>query len=92
MKQARWRRSGALAASAIEEELVLLDAATGEYFGLNRVAVALWELLAEPRTADELVVALCARYEVSEEDCSRDVRALLESLREHGLAEERAAP
>jgi len=39
-----------------------------------------WELLDEPRTLDELVAAVTSRYAVTEEDCWRDISALLDEL------------
>lgn len=66
-------------------ESVLLDVESGRYFGLNRTAAAIWELLDEAKTLDELVAALCATHDVSPEDCRRDVEELLALLRERGI-------
>lgn len=55
------------------------------YLGLDPVATRVWELLAEPRTLDELVDQLTAEYEVDEETCRHDVDLLLVSFVEHEL-------
>ena len=45
----------------------------------------LWELLAEDRSAEELVTALVDRYDVGKERAGADVRTFLDDLSRKGL-------
>lgn len=73
-------------ARVVAGETVLLNLATGTYFGLNEVGGRVWHLLdAEGCTLAEVCEKLQAEFEVSGEQAEADVLALLGDLAEHGL-------
>ena len=49
-------------------------------FTLNETAAATWELLAEPRTVEEIVAALQVEYDAAEDVIREETVALLEDL------------
>jgi hypothetical protein len=69
-------------------EGVIVDTRSAFYFGLNKTAAFLWDKLQKEKdvTALQLTDALCARFEVSREDASRDVEEFLRHVVEYGLA------
>ena len=69
----------------IDNETVMMDIDQGRYFGLNRSATRIWEVLAEPVVIEDLVELLAAEFDVSREQCERDVMTFLEGLRARGL-------
>jgi hypothetical protein len=81
----RISRSPDVETSAVEDESILLDLATGDYFGLNRIGAVVWELLAEPRSLDALAAAITARYAVERAKAREDVARMLVRMRERGL-------
>jgi len=78
-------RSPDVEASEVDGEAVLLDLASGDYFGLNRVATVVWEVLAEPRALDAIAAALTQRYDVDRAKASEDTARMLVRMRERGL-------
>ncbi|HWU21089.1 MAG TPA: PqqD family peptide modification chaperone [Nocardioides sp.] len=56
-----------------------------EYLGLDEVGQRVWSLLEQPRSLEGLVGVLTEEYDVSADDCARDVRAFLEALERHHL-------
>jgi hypothetical protein len=72
-------------------EKALLSMADGVYYGLNPVGAAIWDLLQEPRTVEQLRDAIAARYSVELERCEREVVAMLKKLSGWGLIEITAA-
>lgn len=71
---------------------VMLDVASGSYFGLNAVAARIWELLAErPMTIADICSRLCEEFEVDEATCEAAVLAFAKALVDNGLADA-AAP
>ena len=54
----------------------------GQYFGLNKVASHVWELLQQGATLEELVGETITRFDVEAADCERDIRHLLNHLQE----------
>ncbi len=68
-------------ARQVGEETVILDLASGTYFGLDPVGARIWQLLTEGKTIDEVCATMLAEYEVTPEDLERDVLRLAEELR-----------
>jgi hypothetical protein len=72
----------------IGNELVALEPAAGNCFGFNEVATVVWRSLAEPKSFDELRNALVADYDVSSEQCSTELKALLDEMKAQGLVKQ----
>jgi len=91
VSEAKWERRECVSAE-VEESLVLLDLDTLLYHSLNQTASAIWDLLSEPRSASEIVDGLCARYNVTQDQCRASVDRTLERFQETGLASPKAEP
>lgn len=76
--------------TALGNEAVILGAEAGQYFGLNEVGARVWELVQQPARVDSICAAICDEYEVSAEQCERDVLELLGELSDKGLLDVRA--
>src|SRR6056297_2662033 len=72
----------------IDGEVVMLSLKNGEYYGLDEVATRIWELLEEPLSFSDLINKLTEEYEVSREECEKDTREYLETLRKKKLLKE----
>ncbi len=67
-------------------EVVLLDLASGTYFGLDSVGARIWQLLEEDgRTLAEACDVVIQEYEVARDVLEHDVLELARQLAEHGL-------
>ncbi len=66
-------------------EIVLLDFDAGVYYGLNEVGSRLWELITDGQTVDQAIEVLLDEYQVTREDLTRDVDAILADLKLNGL-------
>lgn len=73
-------------ARRVGEDTVILDVDGNTYYSLGEVGSLVWELLAQPRTIDEVCEAVIDRYDVESTQCHADVEALLADLLAHGLA------
>lgn len=60
-----------------------------EYLGLDEVGQRIWDLLEQPATLDGLVGTLTEEYDVSADDCGRDVARFVEALERHRLVTRR---
>ena len=69
----------------VGNETVILDLASGTYYGLDPVGAQIWQLMAEGKTLAEVCEAILATYEVSREDIERDVLKLAQDLSEKRL-------
>ena len=69
----------------LEGEAVLLDLASGRYFGLNQVGTRIWMLLAAGSTRAAIFEILAAEYDADPDQIARDAEALLAELAARGL-------
>lgn len=71
----------------VEGEIVALDLDSSEYLAINRSGTAIWPLLVDGATREELAAHLAGEYGIDEAVAERDVGAFLDVLSERGLLE-----
>jgi hypothetical protein len=86
-----YRRAVELLEADINDELVALEPSKGACFGFNSVAKDVWRKLERPRTFEELRNELLSEYEVSEDQCTEELRGLLEDMSRANLIERTSA-
>jgi hypothetical protein len=69
----------------VGEEVVVLDLATGTYFGLDPVGARIWELMADGKTLGEICDRMLEEYDVTREELERDTLRLANELNGQGL-------
>lgn len=88
----RFAVSDDVVAREVGGEVVLLDLASGQYFGLDPVGGRFWELLAErPQSLAELCNSIEAEFDASRERIEKDLLALAAQLQDQELIEKEAA-
>ena len=70
----------------VDDEIVLLDMASENYFGLDSVATDIWQLLQDGKTLQETVDALRNMYEVDLDILKKDLETFVETLINKKLA------
>ena len=85
MSKPVYRRAIELMEAELGEELIALDAEAGNCFGFNEVATRVWRRLREPATFDQLRDGLLEEYDVGRDQCTSELRALLDDLQQRGL-------
>jgi len=69
----------------VGDETVLLDLASGIYFGLDGVSKRIWEAVESGQSLAQTVAVITAEFEVDEEQAQTDVLAFASTLVERGL-------
>jgi hypothetical protein len=72
-------------ARQVGDECVILDLASGSYFGLDPVGTRIWQLISAGHSLADTHKALLAEYDVSSGDLERDLLRLIGELRSRGL-------
>jgi hypothetical protein len=72
-------------ARVVGDEVVILDLATGTYFGLDGPGARFWQLLSEGRPVAAIFDILREEYEVPPETLEADLRKLIDELASKGL-------
>lgn len=78
----------------LDGELVVLNVGNGHYYGLNQTGAFILEMAKERRTLEEVVSALCERYNEEASELRGDVRTFIGEMEGYGmlsLEEARAA-
>ena len=69
----------------MDDEVVLMSSANGEYYAMDRIGSRVWKLVATPRSLESVCRALCAEYDGSPGDVERDVLAFAAELLQKSL-------
>ncbi len=87
MKKETYKISSSLMLQIIDDEALLMDADTQQFYELNESAVALWEIMSEHHDFSDVVDEMLERYEVSKEQVQHDLDVFASYLINHGLLE-----
>jgi hypothetical protein len=69
----------------LDGEGVILNLASGIYFGLDQTGTRIWRLIEQHRRLDAVLAALGDEYEASRDTLERDLLNLAVELSEKGL-------
>jgi hypothetical protein len=84
--------SGDVVARNLMGEAVLLDLATGTYFGLDEVGTRIWQLVERHESLEPVIAALLDEYDVEEPAVRADLERLIGELSKKGLVRIDDAP
>lgn len=79
----RIARSTSLLVAAVNDEIVMMDAQRGHYYGLDRIGADIWSRLETPVSFAALVDGLAAEYDAERAQIAEDVRQLLAVMLRH---------
>jgi len=72
----------------VSGEMVLLDLASENYFGLDEIGARIWGLLESSSSIGDAMDILSEEYEVGRDVLEKDVRELLDKLLDAGLIQQ----
>lgn len=71
---------GQVAAKTFDDEVILINLATGVYYTIETIGSSIWKLIAKQYSMAEIATALSDGYEVSVEQARRDIGELAAQL------------
>ena len=77
-------------AQEVDDEMVILDMESENYFGLDEVGTSIWQAMQEHGTLQDVFDALLEQYDVEPEILEKDLSDFVEKLLESGLVEVKA--
>lgn len=81
----RWLVVEGVITQRMADEAVLLAVDRSIYYGLNSVALRVWELISDNKSRAEIVEALLVEHDALSADVERDVETLVAALESHDL-------
>ena len=79
------RRNPEMIHANMGEELVIMSLTNGKYYGINDVGSAIWKLLENSLTIDQLIYKLSDIYGISAEQCQKDIEVFLINMEDQGI-------
>ena len=76
-----------LFAQEVDEEMVILDTVSQEYFGLDETGAVIWQHLSEHGALQKTYEAMQEQYEVDDEQLEADICRFVQELVDAGLVE-----
>jgi hypothetical protein len=75
-------RSSDIVFNEMDGETIMMSIENGEYYGINSIGSRIWKLLETPRTVSDLCETLQPDFDVTPEQCARDVLFFLNRMAE----------
>jgi len=72
-------------AQIVDDEMVILDTRSENYFGLDEVGTSIWQAMQEKETLQDVLKVLLEEYEVEEDVLKKDLFEFIEKLLKSGL-------
>ena len=72
-------------AQEIDEETIILDSETQEYFSINEIGKVIWSLIEEKKNLAEIKAEMLDMYEVPEEQIEKDLLNFIQALEQKRL-------
>ena len=79
------RRYPEVIAAEADKDLVMINIASGSYYGVSDVAREIWEAIERPRKVCELIDDLCAIYDIDRKSCEEQTLSFLDQLSAENL-------
>lgn len=87
MMQSILTRNRKITAAAMDEEIVMMNLDTGNYYNLGKTGSIIWNLLEQPISVELLIQQLMDNYRVTRQQCETETLSYLKELRAEGLIE-----
>ena len=81
------QRNPDILTAVIDDEIVMMSADQGQYFGLSTIGAFIWNLTEYPVPVETLISMLCQSYDVNAETCKADTLPFLNNMVDSGLME-----
>jgi len=85
MKKGTYKISSSLMLQIIDDEALLMDTNTQQFYELNEGGVVLWKIMKEHNSFNDVIDDMLEAYEVSKEQVQQDLEVFISYLIKHDL-------
>lgn len=79
------RRNPDIIHTDMDGETVMMSMEQGEYYGLDKTASTIWNMLEEGLTVAQICESLCRKYDVPAQQCEADTIPFLQDMAAHDV-------
>ncbi len=69
----------------LDDSQVMMHLEKGKYFGLNPVGKKIWDMIAQPKSFDEIITNLLNEFNVEQNRCTNEVKEFLDKAIENDI-------
>lgn len=69
----------------LQDKVVAVNLTNGNYYTMNPVACSAWKLIADGKTDEEIIDAICEEYDVDRTTAAADVQEQLSYWKSEGM-------
>lgn len=74
------KRKDTVLSTKLEDEYVMMNIESGEYFSLKNVAAKIWDLIEDEKSVADVKVDLMKAYDIDAQTCDAEVAAFLNDI------------
>lgn len=74
----KYQRNEQIIDGELDNQQVMMHIDKGMYYGLNPIGKRIWDMLKEPKSFEEMTQILLQEFEVSEQQCRKEVQDFLD--------------
>lgn len=75
----KYHRNKEVIDGELDNQQIMMHLENGMYYGLNPIGKRIWDLIENPKSFEDIVQVLLSEFEVSEDQCTREVRSFLDN-------------
>lgn len=87
MRRVAYKISSDILLQEVSDEMVMLNLADGQYYGLNEIGARIVQLMSQGEDMASITLTLLEEFDVERTVLERDVQKLIDDLQEHALIE-----
>ena len=72
-------------AQVVDDEMVILDTQSENYFGLDAIGTDMWQILMDSHSVENLKKVMLEKYDVEEEVLEHDIKIFISELLKNKL-------
>lgn len=80
-KNTRYQQAEHVIGSSIDEAMIITSTNDDKFYGMNKIASVIWNLLESPISKEEVVSALLAQFKVEQQQCEQEVNFFFEEMK-----------
>ncbi|MEA1877569.1 MAG: PqqD family protein [Bacteroidota bacterium] len=81
----RYERNHQIIDGELDDQQVMMHIDKGMYYGLNPIGKRIWDMLEKPKSFEEMTQTLLQEFEVSEQQCKKEVQEFLDDAIEKDI-------
>lgn len=87
IEQSNWFQlnSPTVVCDVVDEEVVLVNLESGDYYSIEQVGATIWQYLHQGRSVGEVITAVSDHYLTDTDEIEKNVHALIDQLLNEGL-------